>query len=98
MKSLVNFHFNMMDNPEFFREYPEYERIYIHIARYLEVQKRVDIFNKKISMLETLLDVLGDEQKHRHSSWLEWIVIILILLEILMSIGDKVWDYIQTSL
>lgn len=40
-------------------------------------------------MLEELLDVLGDEQKHNHSSKLEWIIIILIVIEICFTLEEK---------
>jgi uncharacterized Rmd1/YagE family protein len=35
--------------------------------------------------------MLADEQKHRHSSILEWIIIWLIASEIGMAIVDKVF-------
>jgi len=37
-----------------------------------------------------LLEMLADEQKHLHSSVLEWIIIWLIAVEILMSVSQKV--------
>jgi uncharacterized Rmd1/YagE family protein len=89
MKGFVNFHFNLLDIPEFFWEYPDLEHSYVWAAKYLEIQKRVDIFNRKLGMLEELLDVLGDEQKHNHSTKLEWIIIILIVIEICFTLEEK---------
>jgi uncharacterized Rmd1/YagE family protein len=89
MKGFVNFHFNLLDIPEFFWEFPQLEHSYVGAAKYLEIQRRVDIFNRKLGMLEELLDVLGDEQKHNHSSKLEWIIIILIVIEICFTLEEK---------
>jgi len=35
--------------------------------------------------------MLADEQKHRHSSILEWIIIWLIAIEIAMTLLDKIF-------
>ncbi|MFT4940233.1 MAG: putative Rmd1/YagE family protein, partial [Paraglaciecola sp.] len=70
--------------PEFFWEYPEFESIYNLAARYLEIHTRVDLLSKKLATIHELFDMLADEQKHQHSSFLEWIIIILIAVEIVM--------------
>jgi len=81
-KTLVNLHVDLLDTPEFFWEHPELEQLYFTTSRYLDIQNRVEVLNKKLEVISDILSVLSDEQKHHHSSTLEWIVIILILIEI----------------
>ncbi|MFQ3236411.1 MAG: putative Rmd1/YagE family protein, partial [Paraglaciecola sp.] len=81
-KSDIILHYGLLDTPEFFWEYPEFESIYNLAARYLEIHSRVDLLSRKLATIQELFDMLADEQKHQHSSFLEWIIIILIAVEI----------------
>jgi uncharacterized Rmd1/YagE family protein len=83
-KSDIILHYGLLDTPEFFWQYPEFESIYNLAARYLEIHPRVDLLSKKLATIHELFDMLADEQKHQHSSFLEWIIIILIAVEIVM--------------
>jgi uncharacterized Rmd1/YagE family protein len=80
-RSYINLHFNFLDSPEFLWENPEYEKYYQKFSKYLEIKERSDILNKKLDVLHDIFEVLSDEQKHRHSSLLEWIIIVLIAVE-----------------
>ena len=84
VESDINLNFDLLDTPEFFWEYPEVEEYYIAMARYLDVLPRIGVLNKRLSVIRGLLDMLADEQKHKHSSTLEWIIIWLIAIEIIL--------------
>jgi uncharacterized Rmd1/YagE family protein len=88
-KSDIILNYDLLDTPEFFWEHPEYQSIYSMAANYLEIQQRTDVLSKKLETIHELLEMLADEQKHLHSSVLEWIIIWLILVEIIISILDK---------
>jgi uncharacterized Rmd1/YagE family protein len=88
-KSDIILNYDLLDTPEFFWEHPEYQGIYSMAANYLEIKQRTDVLSKKLETIHELLEMLADEQKHLHSSVLEWIVIWLIAVEIGMSILDK---------
>ncbi|WP_446808953.1 RMD1 family protein [Methylomonas sp. 2BW1-5-20] len=90
-KSDIILNYDLLDTPEFFWEHPEYQHIYSMAANYLEIQQRTDVLSKKLETIHELLEMLADEQKHQHSSALEWIIIWLIAVEIVMSILDKVF-------
>jgi uncharacterized Rmd1/YagE family protein len=88
-KSDIILNYDLLDTPEFFWEHPEYQAIYSMAANYLEIQQRTDVLSKKLETIHELFEMLDDEQKHLHSSNLEWIIIWLILVEIVISILDK---------
>lgn len=81
--------FDLLDIPEFFWEHPEYQSLYSQMANYLELNQRTTILSKKLDTIHLLLDMLDDEQKHNHSSTLEWIIIILIGVEIVITLVEK---------
>lgn len=88
----ITLHFNLLDKPGFFWDYPELDEYYIALAQYLELQPRVDILNQKLNTIHDLLEMLATEQHHKHSSFLEWIIIILIAMEIVLYfIGKYNW-------
>ncbi len=82
----INLTFELLDTPEFFWEYPEAEPFYTITTKYLDVVSRIEILNKKVSIIRDLLDILANEQNHKHSNFLEWIIIYLIAIEILIFI------------
>lgn len=85
-KSRIYLHFELLDTPEFFWEYPELETYYLSTRKYLEIEPRIEILNRKLNILQEILGILADEQHHKYSSLLEWIIIILIAFEIIIFI------------
>jgi uncharacterized Rmd1/YagE family protein len=88
-KSDIFLNYDLLDTPDFFWEYPEYESFYSITAKYLEIAQRTEVLSKKLETIQELFDMLADEQKHRHSLMLEWIVIGLIAFEASMAIVEK---------
>lgn len=84
VKSNIHLHFDLLDTPEFFWEYPERQDIYCATINYLEVSQRMEVLTKKLNVIHELFNMLSDEQKHKHSSTLEWIIIWLIAIEIII--------------
>ena len=83
-KAHIVLKFNLLDTPEFLWEYPELERYYLALARYLEIRPRAAVLENRLEVIQELLEMMADEQKHRHSSLLEWIIIVLIAIEIVL--------------
>lgn len=83
-KSDIFLHYGLLDTPEFFWEYPDYEAAYNATARYLDIRPRVELLSNKLNVIHELFEMLADELKHKHSAFLEWIIIILIAFEIIM--------------
>ncbi|MDH5436937.1 MAG: RMD1 family protein [Gammaproteobacteria bacterium] len=85
-KSDIMLKYDLLDVPDFFWEYPELDGYYVMLSDYLEIKQRVDVLNKKLETIHELLEMISDEQKHKHSSMLEWIIIWLIAFEIVVFI------------
>ena len=47
---------------------------------------RLETLNARFEVLQATLDMLRDHQNNEHSSSLEWIVIVLIVIEIVIGL------------
>ena len=52
----------------------------------MQVERRVEVLNKRLDLIKELFDMLASELHTSHSNTLEWIVIILILVEVFFQI------------
>jgi len=91
VKSNIHLHFYLLDTPEFFWEYPEYQDIYQATINYLEVNQRIEVLTKKLNVIHELFLMLSAEQQHKHSAILEWIIIWLIAIEIVLFLVRDIW-------
>lgn len=80
----VRLNFGLLDTPEFFWDFPKLEPYYTKLSSYLEINPRLEILNAKLTTLHEFLDMLTSEQHHKHSAFLEWIIIVLIAVDILI--------------
>jgi uncharacterized Rmd1/YagE family protein len=85
-RNSINLHLDVLDTPEFFWEYPEYEPLYNMIANYLDIKQRVEVLNQRLAIVHELFNMLGNELNHQHSSRLEWTIIWLIIIEVVLSL------------
>jgi len=85
-RNFINLHSDILDTPEFFWDYPELEPFYRRTAHYLDVSKRVEIMNKRLNVIHELFEILSSELNHQHTTRLEMIIILLILIEVSLAL------------
>ena len=90
-RSSINLHLEFLDSPNFFWENTEFEPLYEKVIDYISQKQRVAILNQRLAVLQELLDMLATELNNQHSSMLEWIIIVLIAVEILLMIGKEIF-------
>lgn len=85
-RNFINLHSESLDTPEFFWDYPELEPFYRRTSHYLDINKRVEVLNKKLNVMHELFQILSNEINHQHSSRLEWTIILLIFIEVTLAV------------
>lgn len=85
-RSMINLNSEFLDTPEFFWRNPNLEFYYSMTIKFIDLPARVIALNQKLDVLQELLDILNTQLQHRHSTLLESIVILLILMEIVISV------------
>lgn len=90
----VNLHLELLDFPDFFWEHADLEPAYQMIAAYVDMEDRVKVLNQRLQVLQELTLMLTSELNSQHSSRLEWIIILLILVEVLVTFGKDIFHII----
>ena len=93
-KQLVLIHHDMMidlhllDKPNILWDNENVEMLYNDLASTLELKDRFEIVAYKLSSIKDDIVMVMDLTNHNHSSFLEWIIIILIAVEIVMGLME----------
>jgi uncharacterized Rmd1/YagE family protein len=82
----ANMNSNVLDTPEFFWHRSNYEQIYYEALEFHEMRQRQALLNQRLSMVNDLYKMLSDQLHSKHSTKLEWIIIILIAIEVLLDL------------
>lgn len=88
----VNLHTDILDTPEIFWDEEQFEPHYVTCRGYLDVDKRVEILNQRLGVLKDLYDLLQNGMNVKNADKLEWIIIILILLEVVLEMLELFYD------
>jgi uncharacterized Rmd1/YagE family protein len=89
----VNLNSDILDTPDIFWEWDEFEDEYDVCRKYLSISKRTSVLNQRLEILKTLYEMLQNEQNFHHGNRLEWIIIILIVLEVLLELFSVLVTY-----
>jgi uncharacterized Rmd1/YagE family protein len=84
-RNSVNLHTDILDTPAFFWDHPEFEPLYIMTRADLDLDARTKVLNTRLDIVRELFEVMGNELNNRHAAMLEWIIIILICIEVVFS-------------
>lgn len=79
-----------IDPAQYFWVNNDYEEHYLKARRYFEIKERKDRLDIKLSQLKDLFEMLATQAHNIHGVHLEWIVIILIAIELFCSLVYKI--------
>jgi uncharacterized Rmd1/YagE family protein len=81
-KNEINLDTDMLDIPEFLWNNDKYQKNFSLIIKYFEIEKRINILNHRLNIIGELLYLLCEEINFRHISSLDWIIIILLAINV----------------
>ncbi|KAI5966085.1 RMD1 [Candida margitis] len=88
----INLHGSVLDSPELMWAEPHLEPIYQATRGYLEINQRVELLNQRLEVISDLLQLLKEQLGHSHEENLEFIVVVLVGVEVLVSIINIIID------
>merc|ERR1719220_2500527 len=77
---------DILGTPEIIWENDRFDEQYNVGRKYLELGKRIDILNQRLTVLNDLYSFLQAQLEVKHSNKLEWIIIVLIVVEIMVEL------------
>lgn len=83
---LIDLH--LLDKPNILWDNEEAEGLYNSLASQLELKDRFDVVAYKLNSIKDDIIMVMDLTNHNHSSFLEWIIIVLIGVEIVMGLFE----------
>lgn len=86
----VNLHSDILGTPDLFWDFDEFERMYVGLRDYLDIDKRLDILNQRLDIMKEMYTILQNQLNVKHAHNLEMVVIILIVAEIVLQLAALV--------
>lgn len=93
-RNSVNLHSDILDAPIFIWDHPEYENLYTLTINDLELHSRTAVLNRRLDIVKELFEMMRDELNNRHSTKLELIIIILIMMEVFLTLLIHVFHWV----
>ncbi|MBT6206789.1 MAG: sporulation protein RMD1 [Francisellaceae bacterium] len=90
-RSSINLYIELLDTPNFFWDKTELEPFYEMLTEYVDQEGRLKIINTRLDLMRELMEMLVAELNNQHSSKLEWIIIILIFIEVTVTFAKEVF-------
>ena len=92
LRGSLNLYSEITEVPDLYWSHPEQERLYELLSNHLDVSKRSDILNKKLDYASNTLSVLRSHLSEQLSLRLEWMIIILIMVEVAIEIKNLILE------
>ncbi|CAD6188299.1 unnamed protein product [Caenorhabditis auriculariae] len=73
-------------NKDFYWERPELEKYYTISARHFSLGRRIGMLNSRLDYCEELVKMVDNTIALRHASTLEWMIIVLIVIEVIFDV------------
>lgn len=94
LRHSINLSSDLLDTPDFYWERDDLERLYQQTCSYFNIAKRTRVINEKLTHCVELVGILSTHLSDRHHIRLEWMIIILIMVEV----GFEILHYIDKYL
>ncbi|CAH0758337.1 unnamed protein product [Diatraea saccharalis] len=82
LRHQLNVESDLLDTPDFYWEQEQLERIYSTTVAYFTIPRRTRVLNERLSHCVELLQLLSQWASDRHHVRLEWMIIVLIMVEV----------------
>ena len=79
------------EKPEVLWEYPELEKFYQRLNDEYEIKERHLALERKLKLITRMAETLLDLLQHKRSLRVEWYIVILIVIDIIVSVAEKVF-------
>lgn len=93
LRHLINLSSDLLDTPDFYWDREAYEQLYLQVCSYFAITRRTKVMNEKINHCVELAELISHNLNEAHNTRLEWMIIILIMIEVCFEILHYVHRY-----
>ncbi|XP_033207836.1 required for meiotic nuclear division protein 1 homolog [Belonocnema kinseyi] len=97
LRHLINLSSDLLDTPDFYWERDALETLYQQTCAYFNIAKRTRVMNEKINHCVELVELLSSHLSDKHHVRLEWMIIVLIMVEVVFEISHYIDRYLVKS-
>lgn len=87
LRHLINLSSDLLDTPDFYWDRETLEALYLQTCTYFAISRRTKVMNEKLNHCVELAELIRSHLNDNHHVRLEWMIIILILIEVIMAIA-----------
>lgn len=87
LKHVINLSSDLLDLPDVYWDRHDQEMMYTSLITFLNIKRRTTVMNEKLSHCCELMSLLADHMNDKHHLRLEWMIILLITVEVLFEIA-----------
>lgn len=87
LKHSINLDSDLLDLPDIYWDRRDQEDMFTSLFAYLNIRKRTTVINEKLNNCCELMNLLASHMNDKHHIRLEWMIIVLIAVEVLFEIA-----------
>ncbi|XP_056282513.1 required for meiotic nuclear division protein 1 homolog [Pseudoliparis swirei] len=86
LRHCINLRSDLLITPDFYWDRENLEKLYDKTCQFLSINRRVNVVNEKLEHCSQLTDLMRSHLSEKHSLRLEWMIIILIAIEVMFEL------------
>uniref|UniRef100_A0A3Q2Q6V2 Required for meiotic nuclear division 1 homolog n=1 Tax=Fundulus heteroclitus TaxID=8078 RepID=A0A3Q2Q6V2_FUNHE len=91
LRHCINLRSDLLLTPDFYWDRENLEKLYDKTCQFLSINRRVNVVNEKLEHCTQLTDLMRSHLSEKHSLRLEWMIVILITIEVDFNIDRVVF-------
>ncbi|KAM3871166.1 required for meiotic nuclear division protein 1 homolog [Diretmus argenteus] len=91
LRYCINLRSDLLMTPDFYWDRENLEKLYEKTCQFLSINRRVNVVNEKLEHCTELTDLMRNHLRDEHSLRLEWMIVILITIEVLFELGRMIF-------
>lgn len=91
LRHCINLRSDLLITPDFYWDREKLEKLYDKTCQFLSINRRVKVVNEKLEHCTQLTDLMRSHLSEKHSFRLEWMIVILITIEVLFELAKLIF-------
>ncbi|XP_062863664.1 required for meiotic nuclear division protein 1 homolog [Trichomycterus rosablanca] len=91
LRHCINLSSDLLITPDFYWDREDLEQLYDKTCQFLSINRRVKVVNEKLQHCTELTDLMRNHLSEKHSLRLEWMIVILITIEVMFELARVIF-------